>query len=304
MRSRPTRSVVLAVLCAAATAGCRFTLLGDPLLDGGLPAGATTSDAAPGPATASRPPPKTIPLELVFVRCGDHDAGWQDELWQLADEQALSAELRRRLAANGLRAGVLSGPPPPALAARFQAADTSPPTEDLPNGPSERPAVVRRFLKLLPGRDNEIVAATGLAELVLLEHDGEALHGGTYQDASAHFVLRAWPAADGRVRIEVTPTIKHGPLERSWVGEEGVFRVETGQRKHVLDRLEFEATLPEGATLFLGCVGDASSTVGDAFFRERARGQATTRLLAIRPQARAVDPLFAPDAVESAPAAP
>jgi len=139
---------------------------------------------------------------------------------------------------------------------------------------------------------------------VLLEHDGEALHGGTYQDASAHFVLRAWPAADGRARIEVTPTIKHGPLERSWVGEEGVFRVETGQRKHVLDRLEFEATLPEGATLFLGCIGDASSTVGDAFFRERARGQATTRLLAIRPQARTVDPLFAPDAVESAPAAP
>ena len=292
------------MLCAVAAAGCRFTLLTGSLLDDGVATGVGRVESAPDNSAAARPVPKTIPVELVFVRCEDHDAGWQDELWQLADEQVLSAELRRRLAANGIRAGVLSGPLPPELAARFQAADVPPPTEDLPHAPSERPAVVRRFLKLLPGRDNEIVAATGITELVLLEHDGEALHGGTYGDASSHFVLRAWPAADGRVRIETTPTIKHGPLERSWVGEEGVFRVETGQRKHVLDRLAVEATLPEGATLFLGCVGDASSTVGDAFFRERSRGLATTRLLAIHPQSRAVDPLFAPDAADEDAAAP
>jgi hypothetical protein len=102
--------------------------------------------------------------------------------------------------------------------------------------------------------------------------------------------------------LELTPTIKHGPLERSWVGEEGVFRMEAGQREHPLDRLRIEVTIPATATLLVGCVGDGASTVGDAFFRDRSGGQPTMRLLSIRPQGRAVDPLFAEDATGDDPA--
>jgi hypothetical protein len=49
----------------------------------------------------------------------------------------------------------------------------------------------------------------------------------------------------------------------------------------------------------VGPAGDGASTVGDAFFRDRTAGEATMRLLAIRPKARAVDPLFAVDATAS-----
>jgi len=127
---------------------------------------------------------------------------------------------------------------------------------------------------------------------VLLEHDGEGVHGGTYHDASTHFSLRAWPAADGRVRIDLVPTIKHGPQERSWVGEDGVFRLESGQRKHVVEQLQFNTTIPLDSMLIVGSYGDAASTVGDAFFRDRMHGQSDLRLLAIRPLSRGVDPLF------------
>lgn len=280
------------MLCACALSGCRFTLLSGSVWEpGDLPEGMANNDRIE--SAASRPAPKTIPIEMVFVRSDEHDDELREELWQLVDEQGLDDELRRRLAANGLRVGIVTGPLPPALAARFQPQAAAADDGELPEAPAARPAVVRRILRLLPGRENEIIAATGLTELVLLEHDGEAVHGGTYRDASTQFTLRSWPAADGRVRLELTPMVKHGPLERSWVGEEGVFRMETGQREHSLDRLRFEVTIPADATLFVGCAGDAASTVGDAFFRDRSGGQPSLRLLSIHPQARAVDPLFA-----------
>lgn len=291
MRLRGKTCLILALLCACTAGGCRFTLLSSSVWQEPEPLETMLGDDGRETA-ATRPTPKTIPVEMVFVRSDEHDAQLGGELWTFVDEQVLDDALRRRLAANGLRAGVITGTLPAALAARFEPLSPSEP-DQLPEGPTASPAVARRMLRLLPGRETELVAATGMAELVLLEHDGEAVQGGTYRDASTYFALKSWPAADGRIRLELTPTVKHGPMQRSWVGEEGVFRMENGQRRHVLDRLRFSLTIPADALLLVGPAGDGASTVGDAFFRDRSTGEPTMRLLAIRPQARAVDPLFA-----------
>jgi len=295
---RPLRSHVVIAALSVAAAGCRFGSLGDALP--GWP------KAAPAPADHASPPgqrpaPRTMSLEIVFARAEEHDADWHRDLWSLADEQALDGGLRRRLAANGLRAGLLGSHVPPELAARLE--PPAPPGDpgQLPADDVERPAVVRRMLNLLPGRDNEVVAATKRAELILFEHDGKEVRGGTYRDSTTYFSLRAWPAADGRVRVELVPTIKHGPLERSWVGDEGAFRLETGQRREPFDRLAITATIPMGGTLLVGAAGDASSSVGDAFFLERTDGSQARRLLAIRVRGRPVDPLFAEQPDPAAP---
>jgi len=304
---RASSKVAYAAACACALAGCRFALVAD---DGWAWRQVETAEATR--AAVHKPAPKTLPLEVVFARTDDHDAGWMDELWNLADEQAFDHALRRRLAANGLRAGLVTGPLPPALAARLEPQAATAEADELPATAAERPAVTRRFLKLLPGRDNEIVAAAGIDELILFEHDGSEVRGDTYRDATAYFALKTWPAADGRVRIELVPTVKHGPLERAWVGEEGAFRLETGQQRQPLERLAIAAVIPQGSTLLLGPAGDASSTVGDAFFGADSarRGR---RLLALRPDGRPTDPLFTepvssepafPGAADSGPAAP
>lgn len=289
---RPWSHVACATLCACSLAGCRFARVADL---GWALSRTAPPDSGRATSAAQRPAPKTVPLEIVFARADDHDAAWQEDLWKLADEQAFDGELRRRLAANGLRVGMLSGHLPPDLAARLEPALPLTQFDDAPTAPGERPAVVRRFLKLLPGRDNEVVAATGLNELVLLEHDGTEVRGCTFRDASTYFALKAWPAADGRVRIDLIPAVRHGPLERSWVGEDGAFRLETGQKRQPLERLAVGATLPPEGWLLLGSVGDASSTVGDAFFRERSTTARQRRLLVIRAHGRPVDPLFAAD---------
>lgn len=272
-----------AVLCLT---GCRLAIF--------VPAGSVTEDARDtiSIGNASKSEPRTIPCELVFVRFGEHDSHLTTDVWNLADEQVLDGEVRRRLQANGLRVGVIAAALPPDLQQRF-AAPVDPALEATA-GPSlvEAPAVVRRTLRLLPGRENEVLASSGIDELILMESVDDTVQGGTYRDASAVFVVRAWPAANGKVRVQVCPVIKHGPTERTWVGDDGVFRLEAGQKRHELDHLLFEATIAPESILLVSCAGDASSTVGDAFCRDRDNAIAGRRLIALRPLARSTDPVF------------
>ena len=271
-----------------AAAGCVST----PMIDALLPERMPTTAGEFGGA-AKRPVAQTLPLEVFFLRCEQAHAG-HDELWDRVDEQVIDESVRRRLAANGLRAGILLGQlPEPILAA------IEPPVSAGPGGPQPlanaadaNPPVVRRVLRLLPGRESELVALKPIPNLVVLEQEEDGLRGGNYTDAVPHFTLKAWPAADGRVRVDLVPVIRHGPMERSFVGEDGVFRVETSQRKRVLDPLRCEVTVPADGLLIVGPAGDPGASVGDALFRPRTQGRAETRLLALRPLAPGVDPMF------------
>ena len=76
------------------------------------------------------------------------------------------------------------------------------------------------------------------------------------------------------------------------VFEDGAFKVETGQRRRLLETLRWEAMVPPDAMLVVGASGDAGTTVGDALFRPRVGGGREWRLLAMRPLDPAVDPMF------------
>lgn len=283
---RPSRAWLCACLLAYA-AGCRSLTL--------LPGGADAPTDPTADGDAARPAARTIPVEVVFVRHEEHDADLGVELWKEVDEQVLDDALRRRLATNGLRAGIVTGGLPPHLAARIlpdridQASTGDLLATDAP--------LAKRLLRLLPGRRSEILVAAGIRELVLLEEREGQVQGGTFHDASGLLELKLRPAADGRVRVELVPEIRHGPLERSWVGEEGMFRMEAGQRRHRRDDLAFGLDLREGDLLVLGCAGEKAATLGDALLRDQGGDRSTRRLLMVRPLGRAVDPLFAAEAV-------
>lgn len=247
---------------------------------------AATRDSSADDAVVStaKPAPRTMQFEVLFIRCGSEDETLTDGFWDQVDEQAIDAERRRALNANGLRVGVVTGDVPGAVAARLAAAAA----ED--GGDT---AATRRSLQLLPGRGSEIVTAARLPSLVLLEQRDGAVSGGTYHDATTQLALDAHPAADGRIRLEVVPEIRHGPVEKSWAGEDGAFRLETGQRRHRLDYLGIDVTLPLEGLLVIGPAGAPSASVGDGLLREHSRDGGTVRLLVIRPLARAVDPAFA-----------
>ena len=270
-----------ACLCLlACVPGCRS--LTAPRDAGSAPVGTATA--------ATKPAPRTIAVELIFARFEEHDAACRDELWHAVDEQAIDDALRRRLAANGLRVGIVTGDLPPHLAERILP-DRAAPATTADMAAAESP-LTHRLLRLLPGRRSEILAANRIAELVLLETGDGQVRGGTFRDATGLFELKVRPAADGRVRIELVPEIKHGPLERSWVGEDGMFRMEAGQRRHRRDDPALGVELREGGLLIVGCAGEKGATLGDALLRDQGGNRSTVRLLAIRPLVSPVDPMF------------
>ena len=289
MRPTPANAPwLLPILASAvAVAGCR-------LLGPGLVVNDVAITEAPVAVDArQKPAARTIHLEVLFVRCNEQDKALCEEIWTFVDERALSDPACRALNANGLRAGIVTGHLPPHLAERFASNEAAAAAAADIAGLDA--ALTRRLLQLLPGKRSEIVTASRLQSVVLLEQcDGE-VRGSTFHDVTAEMAVEARPAADGRVRIEAVPELRHGPVEKSWVGEDGMFRLETGQRRHRMDHVGIDVTVPQGSMLVIGCAGDASATVGDVLLREHGRGdRSTMRLLAIRPLDRAADPLFAP----------
>ena len=289
MRPTPANAPwLLPILASAvAVAGCR-------LLGPGLVVNDVAITEAPVAVDArQKPAARTIHLEVLFVRCNEHDKALCEEIWTFVDERALSDPACRALNANGLRAGIVTGHLPSHLAERFASNEAAAAAAADIAGLDA--TLTRRLLQLLPGKRSEIVTASRLQSVVLLEQcDGE-VRGSTFHDVTAERAVEARPAAAGRVRIEAVPELRHGPVEKSWVGEDGMFRLETGQRRHRMDHVGIDVTVPQGSMLVIGCAGDASATVGDVLLREHGRGdRSTMRLLAIRPLDRAADPLFAP----------
>ncbi|MFM9057755.1 MAG: hypothetical protein ACKOSQ_01280, partial [Planctomycetaceae bacterium] len=117
--------------------------------------------------------------------------------------------------------------------------------------------------------------------------------------ATALFALQIWPDTDNHVRLRLVPEVKHGAVQRSWVGEEGMFRLETGQARHAFDELGVTVRLATDGRLGVGVADGQGTTVGDALLRERSTSGGA-RLLVIRPRAAGVDPLFAPPGDEDA----
>lgn len=243
---------------------------------------------------------QTMPLELTFVRHAEDDAALGTDLWNLVDEQCLPSDLRHRLAGNGLRVGLVRGLLPSELAERLTPTGAAAGAEAADSPLAADRAVVRRVVQTLAGQSNEIVATPRVDELVLLERDSrstaETLSGHTYRAASAIFDVRVTPAADGGTELELLPLIRHGAVERNWIGDDGAFRLEAGQQRTVMDRLAISLSLPADGTLIISCVGEPSSSIGDAFFRDPRGRHDGCRLLVIRMLTRTIDPMFAPAA--------
>lgn len=182
MRTARLQAVVV-MLALVASGGCHVLTHAD--------AAAGAASAAPATAARRPAPPAPLELEVVLLRHEPHDPLLGAALWDLVDEQAIDEATRRRLVANGLRGGVVTAGLPAPLAERLEAAAREPALE--------APGSLR-VLRLLPGRRAEVMATSVRPDLIVLEHDGEAVRGATYHDASGLVALRAWPAADGTGR--------------------------------------------------------------------------------------------------------
>ncbi|MEX0678325.1 MAG: hypothetical protein WD063_14685 [Pirellulales bacterium] len=267
------------VLCFAllAAGGCRLA----------EPGSANKSPLAP--LTIS---PDSITLE-VFSAPALHGDPQFAELWELVDEQPLPAELRRRLAANGMRAGLVGPNVPGALAAVLKVSDRRIEEEKRqlvsmdPEG-----GVTLRVLHAQAGKRIELAIPRVRDEMSLLEAVDGRIQGKTYRKAECRLALRAFPQSDGRVRLELTPEVHYGEFKSQRRGSDGVFIWTQERDKKIFGELKLEPALAPGQMLLVTCRPERSGTAGWHFFTDVTGDKPVATLWVLRVAGAAPDRAF------------
>ncbi|HEX3999909.1 MAG TPA: hypothetical protein VHX65_15265 [Pirellulales bacterium] len=232
-------------------------------------------------------------LEVVLFRVPAGDSELGDTLWNQVDEQGFSADLRRELSANGLRAGLIGGQLPEVLSRRLSAGeDPTSPAATAAKMQGEAP-VRRSRMQLHRGRPGKIVTSGIYDQISLLTLDDGQLHGKTYPKAQGLLVVQVDPQADGRVRLSLTPNLEYGEPRQQWVGDDGMFRLESGRPKQVFERLKTDIVLAPNQTLLLSSIPQRSGSLGHYLFTEPGSGRVEQKLLMIRLAKSKFDDLFA-----------
>ncbi len=214
----------------------------------------------------------SVALEIVSVRIPPGEGEIAGQVWDEVDEQGLPPELRRRLAKNGFRAGLIGGQVPAVLAKLLQLSDrpapAGEPAQVAAADVQASPRVARRHLQTRAGQRNEIVASGIHERLPVLLSESGRLGGQTYEQAQGIFALVADPQPGGQVRLELTPELHHGQSRQQWVGSQAAWRLEAGRPKRVFDDLRISALLSPGWMLLVGPRTDSAGSLGHSFFLE------------------------------------
>jgi hypothetical protein len=242
--------------------------------------------------------PDSVVLEVTFVRIPEEKLDFETRFWPEADESALDVELRRRLAANGFRAGVVRTPPPPVLQELFD-------SQSVPNGADgtttlsggSEIAVRAHRLRSRAGQPSKvIVRGTTVPKMAALVSDESGrIRGESLDQAQAFFTVTSYTQSDGQIRVEMVPTIEHGQQRPRFKGQQGAWIVDNSSRPaKTFDDLQIAATLSPGQAVAIGC-SEITRGLGEQFFAADSAEQVPRLLLIVRLQQTQADERFAPE---------
>jgi hypothetical protein len=255
------------VLLVSSTSGCQMFPGGDIVAAGHSP-------LQPAPHS-----PESISTEIVWARFPAGDPGLNDTAWQDIDETQIEPAIRRELANNGFRAGVISGTLPVPISRVLNQKEAAGQAKAKGKEQSidllAEPMVRARLLQARRGRRNEIQASEVYPTMPLLIGDGRELGGSTYHDAQAIYALTVSPRADHAAEVQLTPELHYGSPRLRWTsGEEYILRQAPLRDRRVFDQMRMTVRLAPGDMLVLMSLPDAGSRLGHYFHTvDAAEGQ-------------------------------
>jgi hypothetical protein len=267
--------LLLSALLAAA--GCRV---------------AQPHSAARSPLVPISASPEAITLE-VFSAPAPHDDAQFDEFWKFVDEQPLPADLRMRLAANGMRAGLVGPNIPDSLVQALKVTDRRV-AEDQRQLVSLDPdgGVTLRIVHAQVGKRTELVIPHVREEMSLLECDAGLARGKTYHKAECRLALRAFHETGGRVQLELTPEVHYGEFKSRVRGSDGMWLWTQERAKRVFHELKLEPALAAGQMFVITCRADRSGSAGHHFFTDTSGDKPVVMLWVFRVSRAAPDAAF------------
>lgn len=264
---------VLACAGACLWAGCQAALTAPP--DAAL-------QKLLRPVTTS---PDSVTLEIFDVRIPlDQDAE-AESVWQQADEQCLDAELRRRLLANGLRAGVLGGTLPDELSSLLGLASQTEEqsSERVITPDSAVPRVTRRIVQVNRQGQVTIQTTETMAEAQVLFSEKGQLRGRTYCQIEGRYELRAESIPGQRVAVRAVPELHHGEMRTRYAGsDQGALLMIPSRERESFERLTVSVELTPGELLVLGCLPQAAGSLGETLHTVAAKGRRERKLVLVR----------------------
>jgi hypothetical protein len=226
--------------------------------------------------------PDAITLEIFSAPAPLGDARLA-ALWAQVDEQPLPADLRRKLAQNGLRAGLVGPGLPDALADLLKVTDERVATEKRDIVPLEtEPGVVLRVMQPRIGKRHEQVVSQSYDQMSLLRCVDGQVEGRTYYKAEGRLVLRVFAEADSRVRLELTPELHHGDFKNRFASSEAMLIMKQERQKQVFEDLKLNATLAPGQMIVITCLPDVPGSIGHFFFTQLDGDKPIQKLYVIR----------------------
>ncbi len=232
----------------------------------------------------------SVGLEILFVKTKLDDIEVNEKLWKEVDEQRLPAELRRQLAENGFRVGVVGSSVPAALAKLLAGKDggkTADKTGTAPEGDiallNGEPAITGRRLQVRAGAPTEIQASRVYDQLpLLMRRDGQVV-GNLLPKAQGVFILRTQFEPGGAVQLNLAPEMQYGEMAQSFEPtQEGVWKLQASRKREAFPNLDILASLSAGQMLILTCLPEQTGSLGHHFFADRTSGVTEQKLVIIR----------------------
>ena len=224
-----------------------------------------------------------IAVEVFFVHVPAADQPRIDDAWREVDEQALPTALRQDLARHGFRVGVVGSQLPAAIDEIVRTQGSTATASQAQADVSEaQPIASRQELRLRPGKRGEIIPSPVYEKLTVMAWKDGELTGRTYESVQGKFRAQCQPQGDGRVRVELTPELHHGKSKRQFVGDDGVWRLDTGQERVVFDELRIAALLSPGQYLLIAARDQPLRSLGRDFLSSVSSGKPVQKLLVLR----------------------
>lgn len=251
----PGRSLLggWAVWMALSTAGCQLFE---------TPDAAEKFEKMLQTATPAR---ESVYMEILLVLVPEERLDALEAVWLQADEQIVDAAVRRELARNGLRAGVIGPAPPDGLAELLQT-DASPKVDESgwQSIPLDKDSTITGHRKQLrPHTRMEITAPAVYDELPLFIGTDSGVTGNDYKDAQGIYALQWSPLPQGRIEVELTPELQHGRYRRQYSpGEGNLLQVQMDKSREIFEKLRLRVPLSAGQMLLVSGDLQGSGSLG------------------------------------------
>jgi hypothetical protein len=266
-----------AALIVILAGGCQlFTSASDPL--------------GKSPLRPAEPSPDSTTMEIIWARFAADDPELSESVWREIDETQITPAVRRELANNGFRAGVIGGAVPNAIARALRSGESrsgETSANDILQAAAltAEPVVHGRIQQLRRQQRSEIQASEVYASLPLLINGGRELSGRTYREAQAIYALRVDPQPDRTVLVELTPELHHGAARLRFTrgdDEAGILRQAPMREREVFSQLRMSVRLAPGEMLVLMSLSDAGSRLGHYFHSVESTEGPQQKLILIR----------------------